>query len=405
MNYLLFIFRSAYSDLMRNKVRTFLTTLGIVIGVSSVVLLQAFGLGLKAYIKNQFDSLGTNLVYILPGSIGAAFKSGGGFGSSALGSSINFDEKDLFDLRRTNYAEIVIPNIQKSTKVSSKTTSEYSTVYGTSEEVFPARNLEIDFGKIFDKNSVNKKDKVVVLGPSIAEKLFGSSNNALEQKIIIDKLNFKVIGVLKSKGGGGFGGPNFDAFIYMPYKTAFSITDKKSFSSFVIKAQSSDSINRLKNQISDILLDRYDEEDFSVAESKEILNTVESIFTMINMVLIAIGAVSLIVGGIGIMNIMYVSVTERIKEIGIRRALGALASDILYQFLSEAVLLSIIGAVLGLILSFVVVLILRIFFPAYIDLNSIIMAITVSSIIGIGFGVFPARSAAKLLPIDAIRYE
>ena len=173
----------------------------------------------------------------------------------------------------------------------------------------------------------------------------------------------------------------------------------------MIKAVSSEKINDLKNETDKILLKRYKEDDFSVAESKEILNTVESIFAMLNMVLIAIGAVSLVVGGIGIMNIMYVSVTERIREIGIRRAMGALEKDILLQFLSESVLLSLLGGILGLLLSFAIVLILRIFFPAYIDLNSMLMAILVSSAIGVGFGVFPARSAAKLLPIEAIRYE
>jgi len=403
MNYFLFILISAYSDLMRNKVRTFLTTLGIVIGVSSVVLLQAFGLGLKAYIKGQFDSLGTNLIFVLPGSI---FRSGGGgFSPSVMGTSINFDEKDLNNLKRANYAETVVPSLTKSSKIEAMGKNEYATIYGTSEEIFPTRNLEIDQGILFLKSDVNKRAKVAVIGSKIGEKLFGQAEFALDQKISIDKISFKVIGVLKSKGGGGFGGPDFDSFVYIPYKTAFLIDNKKNFSNFVIKAVSSEKINDLKNETDKILLKRYKEDDFSVAESKEILNTVESIFAMLNMVLIAIGAVSLVVGGIGIMNIMYVSVTERIREIGIRRAMGALEKDILLQFLSESVLLSLLGGILGLLLSFAIVLILRIFFPAYIDLNSMLMAILVSSAIGVGFGVFPARSAAKLLPIEAIRYE
>ncbi len=388
---------------MRNKARTFLTTLGIVIGVASVVLLQAFGLGLKAYIKGQFDSLGTNLVFILPGNM---FRAGGsGFGAGSMGSAISFDEKDLNSLKRASDAEIIVPSTMKSSKIEALGKSEYATIYGTSEEIFPTRNLEIDKGTFFLKSDINKRTKVAVMGPKIAEKLFGQAEFAVDQKISIDKITFKVVGVLKSKGGGGFGGPDFDSYVYIPYKTAFLVNNKKSFSSFVIKAISSERITDLKNETDKILLKRYKEEDFSVAESKEILNTVESIFSMLNMVLVAIGGVSLVVGGIGIMNIMYVSVTERIREIGIRRAMGALEKDILLQFLSESVLLSLLGGVLGLLLSFLIVLILRIFFPAYIDLSSMLMAIFVSSAIGVGFGVFPARSAAKLLPIEAIRYE
>jgi len=388
---------------MRNKARTFLTTLGIVIGVASVVLLQAFGLGLKAYIQGQFDSLGTNLIFVLPGSM---FRSGSsGFSPGSIGTLISFDEKDLNNLKRASYAETVVPSTMKSSKVDAQGKNEYATVYGTSEEIFPTRNLELSNGIFFSKSDVNKRAKVAVIGSKIAEKIFGQSEFALDQKINVDKISFKIIGVLKSKGGGGFGGPDFDNYIYIPYKTAFLVNDKKSFSNFIIKSVSSERISDLKNETDKILLKRYKEDDFSVAESKEILNTVESIFAMLNMVLIAIGAVSLVVGGIGIMNIMYVSVTERIREIGIRRAMGALEKDILFQFLSESILLSLLGGVLGLLLSFLIVLILRIFFPAYIDLNSMLMAIFVSSAIGVGFGVFPARSAAKLLPIEAIRYE
>jgi putative ABC transport system permease protein len=403
MNYFLFIITSAYADLMRNKARTFLTTLGIVIGVASVVLLQAFGLGLKAYIKGQFDSLGTNLIFVLPGNM---FRSGGGgFSPSSMGTAISFDEKDLSNLKRASSAEIVVPSTMKNSKIGALGKNEYATIYGTSEEIFPTRNLEINNGTFFLKSDVNKRAKVAVIGPKIAEKLFGQAEFALDQKISVDKITFKIIGVLKSKGGGGFGGPDFDSYIYIPYKTAFLVNNNKNFSNFVIKATSSEKITDLKNETDKILLTRYKEDDFSVAESKEILNTVESIFAMLNMVLIAIGAVSLVVGGIGIMNIMYVSVTERIREIGIRRAMGALEKDILLQFLSESVLLSLLGGILGLLLSFGIVLILRIFFPAYIDLNSMMMAILVSSAIGVGFGLFPARSAAKLLPIEAIRYE
>jgi len=401
MNYFFFIFKSAYHDLMRNKIRTFLTTLGIVIGVLSVIILIALGLGLKQSISDQFDSLGTNLVYILPGQV---FNNSGGFRASFSGS-VAFDEKDLYELKKIDVAKTVIPGYQKTGKIEALGKAEFATLYGTSEEVFEARNLELDSGELFDKNSVNKKEKVVVMGPKIAEKIFGDIQSAVNQKIRIDNLSFQVIGVLKAKGGGGFGGPNFDEFVYIPYKTAFIISNSKTFTAFTLKSVSTEEVENLKLIAKEMMLKNYEEDDFTVADSKEILTTIQSIFTILNSVLVAIGAVSLIVGGIGIMNIMYVSVTERIREIGIRRAMGALAKDILFQFLAEAVLLSMLGGLIGIALSFILVFVISFFFPAYIDLFSMGMAIVVSSSIGIFFGVFPANAAAKLSPIEAIRYE
>jgi len=397
--YIFFVIKSAFLDLLKNKIRAFLTTLGIVIGVASVVLLLAFGLGLKNYIAQQFDNLGTNLVFVLPGQV---FNRSGGF--SSLRSSISFDERDYFNLKKTKYAQAVIPIFQKSSIIKVQGKEEIGSLYGTTEEIFAARNLSPQIGEVFKKSDGEKRAKVAVLGPEIAKKLFGQEDLALNQKIRIEDQTFRVIGILQAKGGG-FGGPNLDTFVYVPYQTVFNITGKKDFNTFLLKAQSQDSIEDLKNQIKKIMLKRYKEDDFSVADSKEILSTIQSIFSVLNLALVGIGAISLIVGGIGIMNIMYVSVTERTREIGIRRALGALEKDILFQFLAESVLLSLIGGLIGLIVSFIVIFFVRIFFPAAIDFFSIILSLTVSSAIGIFFGVFPARKAAKLSPIEAIRYE
>ena len=399
MNYIIFVIKSAFLDLLKNKIRAFLTTLGIVIGVASVVLLLAFGLGLKNYIAQQFNNLGTNLVFVLPGQV---FNRGGGF--SSLRSSVSFDERDYLNLKKAKYAQAVVPIFQKPSIIKAQGKEETGSLYGTTEEIFAARNLSPQIGEVFKKSDGEKRAKVAVMGPEIAKKLFGQENLALNQKIRIEDQTFRVIGILQEKGGG-FGGPNFDTFVYVPYQTIFNITGKKDFNTFLLKAQSQDSIEDLKNQIKKIMLKRYKEEDFSVADSKEILSTIQSIFSVLNLALVGIGAISLIVGGIGIMNIMYVSVTERTREIGIRRALGALEKDILFQFLAESVFLSLIGGLIGLAISFIVIFFVRIFFPAVIDFFSIILALTVSSAIGIFFGVFPARKAAKLSPIEAIRYE
>ena len=201
------------------------------------------------------------------------------------------------------------------------------------------------------------------------------------------------------------GGPDFDTFSYVPYKAAYTFNPDKKFFAFYIKARNEEVIEQTKQNIKDTLLKRYKEDDFSVLEQTEILDAVSSIFAMLNIVLVAIATISLVVGGIGIMNIMYVTVTERTGEIGIRRAIGARKKDILSQFILESVILSLLGGLLGLLVSFLIVLLIHNFFPAYIDLQSILIAIGVSSAIGIVFGVFPAKKAADLSPIDAIRYE
>ncbi|OGK21951.1 hypothetical protein A2866_06040 [Candidatus Roizmanbacteria bacterium RIFCSPHIGHO2_01_FULL_39_8] len=400
MTYFIFILKSAIFDFSRNKGRTFLTSLGILIGVLSVVLMVAFGLGLKKYIEQQFESLGTNLLFIIPGGKNS-FTSGGFIGG------IQFDEKDVKSLRRIKTISHLAPAYAKpGSEIEANGKTEVIEIIASTVDMIPVFNLELMQGRLIEKTDEQKGSKVVLLAPKIIEKLFGSIELGLNQKVKIDDQNFKVIGVLKSKGGGGIGGQDMDAHAYIPFKSSFSFNPDKKYFAIYLKVFAEEDIPRTKDEIAKVLSKRYDnEDDFTVFEQTEILNVIGSIFGIINAFLVGIAAISLLVGGIGIMNIMYVTVTERIKEIGIRRAIGARKFDILAHFLVESILLSLFGGSLGIIAGFIITVLVQQFFPAYIDLNSVILALGVSSAIGIIFGVFPAKKAADLSPIDAVRYE
>lgn len=401
-DYFASLLKIAFADFKRNKVRTFLTSLGILIGVFSVVILIALGLGLKNYISSTFESLGTNLVIVYPGKIlseSGGFSSGGGGFSGKL-----FGERDVTNLKKVKSAVSVVPIDEKPATVKSGIETKETNVYLTTDEVFSARNYELETGEFFTSADNQKGARVAVLGPKIADDLFDSYESAIGEFITVQSTKYKVIGVLKPKGGG-FGGPDFDSVVYLPYKSAVSINPDKNFIGIYLKAGSEEDIEAVKKEAKEILLRRYKEDDFSLIEQTEILNAVNQIFSVLNTVLVAIGSISLLVGGVGIMNIMYASVTERTKEIGIRRAIGATKRDILIQFMTESIVLSLFGGIMGLALSGLVVLIVRSFFPASLNLFSVLVAIGISSAIGIFFGVFPAKKAANLSPIEAIRYE
>lgn len=401
MAFLFFILKAAFFDFSRNKARTVLTSLGILIGVLSVILLISFGLGLKKYIDEQFQSLAPNLLRVVPGKL---LQNGGFRGGSGGFGGIRFDEKDATSLKRIKDADYVVPVFTKTITAIAGKNNQLGDLYSSSADIFKALSVEVEFGRVFTKEDVDKKTKIAVIGPKMAEKLFGNKDFAIGRLIKIEGQGFRVIGVSESKGGG-FGGPDFDSFVYIPYKVGYILNPDKKFYAIIVKGKNDVDLDAVKSKITEILSKRYKEDEFSVVEQTELVNAISSIFGVINIVLVAIAAISLIVGGIGIMNIMYVTVTERIKEIGIRRALGARRNDILYQFLIESVILSLIGGLLGLILAFIIVLFIQRFFPAYIDWQTVVLALGVSSAIGIIFGVFPAKKAADLSPIDAIRYE
>lgn len=396
------LLRSAVEDFRRNKVRTALTSLGITIGVLSVVMLIALGLGLKNYIQGQFENLGTNLIFILPGS---GFTGEGGGGAASFGPGFaggaKFDEKDVTSLRRVSGVSLVVPVFMKSAVIESESEKQFGYIMGTNEEIFEVMNLQAEAGVKFTKADSDRRAKIGVLGNTIAKKLFDSPDAAIGKTIRLLEQRIKVAGVVEKTGDN-----EIDTAVLIPYKTTFGgINPDKTFFTIYLGVDSEDDVETVRKEAEQVLLKRYKEDEFSVSEQSQILNTVNTIFNVINSVLIAIGSISLLVGGIGIMNIMYATVTERTKEVGIRRAVGATQRDILLQFLAESVLLSLFGGVMGLVIAALIVLLVRPFFPVSLNFLAVAIAILVSSGIGIFFGVFPARRAAKLAPIEAIRYE
>jgi len=370
------------------------------IGVLSVVLLIALGLGLKNFIEGQFESMGANLILILPGS-GFTGEGGGSFGGAGTVGGTSFDERDVTSLKRVSELDYVVPVFMKGTSVEGGGEKKYGYIMGINEDGFKLMNLEAAYGKLFSKSDIQASSKVGVLGNSIAEDLFDLPSNAVGKTVRFEDQRFKVVGVAKKKGD-----QEADNAIFIPYKTTYgSLNPGKTFWAIYLGVKSDDMVSLAKTRAEETLLKRYKADDFAVTEQSELLNTINQIFSIINSVLIAIGSISLLVGGIGIMNIMYASVTERTKEVGIRRAVGATQNDILKQFLTESLLLSLFGGVLGLAIAIGIVLIVRIFFPASINILAVLISLVVSSAIGIFFGVFPARRAAKLPPIEAIRYE
>ena len=395
MNYFIFQIKTALKDFRRSKVRTFLTSLGILIGVFSVVMLISIGLGLKNYITRQFEDLGTNLIIILPGS---GFSQGFGAG---LSGGAEFDERDLNSLERISELEYVVPVFMKASKVIVGKEEEFGYVMGTSEDFFSLYNLETQAGDLFGRSDILGRAKKVVLGSGLAGKLFDDVESAIGQDVKVQNQKYKVIGVAESKGDN-----ELDNSVLMPYRTTFgSLNPSKTFFAIYLGVEDEGKVTAAKELAEKALLKRYEEDDFDISEQSELLDTINQIIGVINVVLIAIGSISLVVGGIGIMNIMYANVTERTKEIGIRRAIGATKRDILLQFLTESVLLSLFGGVIGLLLATIVVLLVQPFFPLGLNAIAVGVAIGISSGIGIFFGVFPARRAANLTPIEAIRYE
>jgi putative ABC transport system permease protein len=397
---------TALRALRRNKLRSSLTALGIIIGVFAVVAMVALGNGTRASVQSQVAGLGQNMLMVFAGS-----RRSGGV-NSGLGSASAITLEDADALRR-EVPDVVAssPEVTTTAQAIANGRNWSTTIAGEAPEYLVVRDWEMATGSMFTDREVRSAAKVAVLGDKTAHELFGLLD-PVGQGVRIGNMPFVVIGVLASKGAG-VGGQNQDDRVLIPYTTAMKrITGDKYLRSVYLEIGQSDRIPVAQDQITRLLRQRHrllsgDGDDFNIFNQQEIADTVNTVTTTLTLLLGAIASLSLVVGGIGIMNIMLVSVTERTREIGIRISVGAQPGDIRIQFLIEAITLSLLGGLVGVLLGIGAVLLIEALssFRPIVTMGSIVLAFTVSFSIGVFFGFYPARRASLLDPIEALRYE
>jgi len=398
--------RVALRALGRNKMRSFLTALGIIIGVGAVIATVSIGEGAKREVEKRFEDMGTNLLYVRPGS--QLFR-GRSYGGGSVQSLTAEDAEAI--LEKCDAVQYVSPSVSGRAQVVYGNKNWNTSIYGVGDKYPEIRKWEIEEGVFFDENQVRAGQKICVLGSEVNQNLFEGAD-PIGQVIRIQRIPFRVVGTLRSVGeSGGFW--NRDDMILVPYTTAMRrILGTTRISSIDVSAVSGARTAEAMRQIEDLLRIRHKiapgaEDDFNVRNMADIAESAAESRDALKILLGGIASVSLLVGGIGIMNIMLVSVTERIREIGIRMSVGARERDILFQFLAEAIVLSILGGVLGVGTGIVGSMLISKFadWETLVSTWSIILAFCFSGIVGIFFGFYPARKASKLDPIEALRYE
>lgn len=398
------IIKIAFQALKINKSRTILTMLGIIIGVTSVILLISIGNGLKKYITEQLEDLGADSLFIIPGEFEIAPGGGGSGGMPGAGvSASKFTFEHLNSLKtKSETIKVIMAYTENNGTMRYKGKTLITQVTGVGPEYSEVRNQKVILGGFFTNSQYNSAKKVAVLGKTAAEKLFGQENPAGKRFTISDQ-QYLAVGVLEGKGT--FGSLDLDNQVFIPATTALRQFDMEYIQSLWVQAQNTQSIPIAKIEIEKILGETLEKDEFSVLDTKNMLEVIAKILGILTAAIGGIAAISLVVGGVGIMNIMLVSVTERTREIGLRKAVGATPKTILTQFLVEAVVLSVGGGLIGISLGLLFLLIINRFFPAVITIGALILAFSVSALIGIVFGVAPALRASRLNPIDALRYE
>lgn len=401
------LFRIAVRALVRNRLRAILTMLGIIIGVASVIAMLALGEGSKRSMREEMSSMGTNMIMVMPNFMRRGGVSLGSQSSQAMKMS------DVIALRNeANAIASVSPEVRANGQVIYGNQNTQTTIYGVSEEYMTIKKLNIGSGRIFSNQEIKSMAKVCLIGQTVQENLFGTDADPVGQTIRIKNLPFQIIGVIEGKGESGMG-QDQDDLIIAPYTTvqrrlaaidyingifASAINEEKSDEAMA----EVEAILRRTHKLNDS-----DENDFRIMSQSELMATLTSITDIMTYLLGAIAGISLLVGGIGIMNIMFVSVTERTREIGLRMSVGGRGRDILMQFLVESIILSILGGLLGIMLGYLIAKGAGTLMntEAYVQTQAVILAFVVCFAIGVFFGWYPARKASNLNPIDALRYE
>lgn len=401
------LLKAAIRSLAKNKMRTFLTMLGIIIGVASVITMLAIGQGSRSSIQAQISNLGTNVMMIFP----QASSTGGVRMEAGTSQRMTLDDaKALLD--RCPSIAYLTPQVRTSGQLVASNLNWRSSIYGVYPDYFDIRNLKIEHGNGFTMNDDKSAAKVCVVGQTIVTNLFGEGADAVGRIIRINKIPFRIVGVIEKKGQNAFGQDQDDIVI-----APFSTVQKRMLAityiqSMLASAITEDKIPLATTEITEVLKERHrlgpsEDPDFTIRTQSDIASTATATSRIMTILLASIASISLLVGGIGIMNIMLVSVTERTREIGVRMSVGARGRDVLLQFLIEALLISLLGGLTGIAIGMLVSQIVSdlMSWPVTITLQSILMSFFFSSAIGIFFGWYPARKAAHLNPIDALRYE
>ena len=401
------LIKIALRALANNKLRGFLTMLGIIIGVASVITMLAIGQGSKRSIQAQISEMGSNMIMIHPG---ADVRGGVRQDASAMETLKLEDYQNIVD--ETRYVSAVSPSVNSSGQAIYGANNAPTTVYGISPDYLEIRRYKVGDGDMFTEQDIQTAAKVCVVGKTVVDNLFTGGENPVGKVIRFQKLPFRIVGVLESKGYNSMG-MDQDDLILAPYTTiqkkVLAITHLQGITCSALKEEYTD---QAIDEITEILrrnhkLKESDDDDFTIRSQQELSTMLTSTTDMMTVLLAAVAGISLLVGGIGIMNIMYVSVTERTRELGLRMSIGAKGIDILAQFLIESILISVTGGLIGVVLGVGAALVVNAVahFPIYIQPWSVVLSFAVCTVTGVFFGWYPAKKAAQLDPIEAIRYE
>ena len=402
------LFKIALRAIAANKLRSFLTMLGIIIGVASVIAMLAIGQGSKQSIQANIAEMGSNMIMIRPGQDKGP---GGARGDASEMQSLKLKDYETL-CEQAKYLAAISPNVSASGQFIYGNNNTPSTVYGISPDYMEIRRLKVEDGEMFTEDDIKTSAKVCLIGKTVADNLFPDGQDPVGRVIRYKSIPLRVIGVIKAKGYNSFG-MDQDDMVLAPYTTVMkrilSITYLQGINA---SALTEDMTDQAIDDISELLRQNHkikegDEDDFTIRSQQEMMQMMNSTSDTMTILLLVVACISLVVGGIGIMNIMYVSVTERTKEIGLRMSVGARGIDILNQFLIESVLLSVTGGLIGVLVGVGVALGINVFahWPIQIQPWSVLLSFAVCSATGIFFGWYPAKKAASLDPIEALRYE